>query len=124
MRPFTSRNDGLITGVSDLPCYEPMFGNRLNVFAQGRLSPGPVLQAQDGRLNLKNPACYVFPGGNNCSPGDEFTVSQIDAARAFADYRPFRYQWPAWQYAATAISAAAGAFCLLVLLTTVARGRE
>ncbi len=114
--PFTRRNDGLIDGVSDLPCYEPMFGNRLSVFMQGAISPGPVLAAQDGRLNLKNPTCYVFPGANACAPGEEFTAAQADAAQAFAEYRPFPYRWPASQYAATALTAAAALFCLVVLL--------
>jgi len=28
-------------------------------------------------LNLKNPACYVYPKANDCAPGDHFTEDQI-----------------------------------------------
>jgi hypothetical protein len=115
----SSRNDAMVDGISAYPCYEPMFGYRMQVFRQGRLALGPVLESRDGRLNLKNPACYVFPGANSCTPGDEFTTSQKPAAEAFAAYQPYHYAWPLWQYVAAAISAAACITCLLVLLVCV-----
>jgi hypothetical protein len=116
VRTYTARNDTLVEGVSDVPCYEPMFGYKLQIFRMGRLASGPVLEAKDGRLNLKNPACYVFPDANNCEPGDEFTIAQTEAAAAFVGYRPFAYAWPLWEYVAAGGTMAAGAFCLLVLL--------
>jgi hypothetical protein len=116
VRTYTARNDALVEGVSDVPCYEPMFGYKLQIFRMGRLASGPVLEAKDGRLNLKNPACYVFPDANDCQPGDEFTVAQTEAAAAFASYRPFAYVWPLWEYIAAGVTMATGAFCLLVLL--------
>jgi hypothetical protein len=112
----SSRDDALVDGISAFPCYEPMFGYRMQVFKLGRLAPGPVLESRDGRLNLKNPACYVFPGANGCAPGDEFTTVRQAEAEAFAAYRPYRYEWPVWQYVATAVSVLAAALCGGVLL--------
>jgi hypothetical protein len=106
-----------------------MFGYRMQVFKQGRLASGPVKQSLDGRLNLKNPACYVFPGANNCAPGEEFSVTQQTEAEAFAAYRPYHYAWPVWQYAAAVASWVAAVACLLGCLPVVAcrfprRGRK
>jgi hypothetical protein len=115
-REGSSRNDAVVDGISAFPCYEPMFGYRMQVFVRGRLAPGPVLESRDGRLNLKNPACYVFPGANGCSPGDEFTTGQAKEAEAFAAYRPYRYEWPVWQYVAAAVSVGAGVLCGAALL--------
>lgn len=111
-----SRNDSVVDGISAFPCYEPMFGYRMQVFRQGRLAPGPVLDAYNGRLNIKNPVCYVFPEANGCVPGDEFMSVQTAEAEDFTTYRPFRYDWPAWQYAAATLSAAAGLACLIGFL--------
>jgi hypothetical protein len=112
----SSRDDAMVDGISAYPCYEPMFGYRMQVFREGRLAPGPVLESRDGRLNLKNPACYVFPGANSCAPGDEFTAGQKAEAEAFAAYRPYPYAWPLWQYVAAAVSLGAAALCGAVLL--------
>lgn len=117
--PGASRDDALVDGISAFPCYEPMFGYRMQVFKQGRLAPGAALEPRDGRLNLKNPACYVFPGANGCAPGDEFSVTQTPQAKAFAAYHPYPYEWPAWQYLAAVVTMASAALCIAVLLTLV-----
>ncbi|WP_067733114.1 hypothetical protein [Novosphingobium naphthalenivorans] len=109
------RNAAFAKGTSPFPCYEPMFGYRMEVFRQGRLSDGPVLQARNGLLNLKNPACYVFPAENACRPGDEFTAAQRSQADAFRHYRPFDYAWPARQYLAAGVSLLAAVLGLLGL---------
>ncbi|MBI5792166.1 MAG: hypothetical protein HZA63_11885 [Rhodocyclales bacterium] len=84
-------NDTFVAGMSQVYCYNPVFGYRLEKFSSAGLSVGNALQVQgDGYLNLKNPACYVFPAENGCRPGDRFRADQIDAATAFAAYRP----WP------------------------------
>jgi hypothetical protein len=115
-RAYTSRNDAVIDGTSDFPCYEPVFGYRMQAFIQGRLAPGPILAMRTGLPNLKNPVCYVFPKENNCRPGDEFTSEQSSSAQLFANYRPFPYIWPARQYVAASVGVSAGAVCLIVLI--------
>jgi len=100
----SGRNDAVVKGISDVPCYEPMFGYRMEVFRQGRLASGPVLQERNGLLNLKNPACYTFAEANMCRPGDEFTAAQRPQAEAFAQYKPFAHAWPTRQYVAAGVS--------------------
>ena len=100
--PDMSSNRGnlLTTGRSPLLCYDPIFGYRLEAFRQGSLHPGPILDetASGGRqeLNLKNPACYVYPAANACTPGDTFTISQRAQAQSFAAYEPFAFAKPWW----------------------------
>jgi hypothetical protein len=89
------RENLLVLGATQLLCYQPMFGYGLEHFKVGWLRPGPILQqVGPDQLNLKNPACYVFPKENNCSPGDEFSPSQIDSAGALVSYKPFPFDAP------------------------------
>ena len=90
------RQNGLVQGYSTLFCYEPLFGYRLERFPFGKIRVGPTLESHDGLLNLKNPACYVFPGANQCRPGDQFPESQLEDATAFVTYRPFPFAKPAF----------------------------
>ncbi len=106
-----ARQDSMTIGQSQLFCYDALFGYALENLPFGTLHPGSVFDrtprkdsgAKDGgiaTLNIKNPACYVFPAANGCKPGDAFTVSQIDQATKFADYKPFSWRKPGWAYAA------------------------
>ena len=106
------RNDDIAAGYSQLLCYQPMFGYGLERLHYGALRPGPALQdLGDGTLNLKNPACYQFPGANGCAPGDHFRLEQRVQAARFLRYEPFEFRKPAWQQAADAATIAA--FALL-----------
>jgi hypothetical protein len=69
------RNNALVAGYSPLNCYQPMFGDWLKHFPSAPLQPGPTLaEVAPGILNLKNPACYLFPEENGCRPGDIFRL--------------------------------------------------
>ncbi len=100
-----AQSGGAAEGVSTLNCYQPLFGYRLEAFPRGALHEGPVAQA--GALNLKNPACYVFPAANACAPGDAFSAAEASSAQAFLDYRPFPFARPAAQVIADAVNWAA-----------------
>jgi hypothetical protein len=117
----SSRNDAVVGGVSAFPCYEPMFGYRMEVFVRGRMESGPVLEIRDGRVNLKNPACYVFPDANNCRPGDEFLENDRLQAAALAAYKPFDYNRPPIQTAAGWITLSMLVGGALVLVAALAR---
>jgi hypothetical protein len=88
------RQNAFTHGFSELFCYEPLFGYRLESFPMGGLRGGDVMDARGGRLNIKNPACYVFPAANACKPGDEFADTDAERAAAFIDYRPFAFERP------------------------------
>jgi hypothetical protein len=107
-----NRNDVLVRGMSQLACYEPLFGYRLERFPRKDLHPGPVLEAHDGHLNLKNPACYVYPDENGCEPGDHFRADQLEAARRFTHFEPFPWKRPFSQRIADALSQVALAAAL------------
>jgi hypothetical protein len=106
------RNDGLAEGGSGIPCYEPIFGYRLESFPPG-LAAGPILSATAAAPHLRNPACYIYGGANGCAPGDSFTPAQRREEEAFAAYRPFDFVLPWWQRWAD--GASLGGLALIVI---------
>ncbi len=110
-------NSTFLVGVSQVFCYNPIFGYRLEKFSAEGLVAGDVLQARDGYLNLKNPACYVFPEENGCRPGDRFREDQIEQAKRFVAYRPFEFALSSrqeWANRITLLSCGLAAIFLLV----------
>jgi hypothetical protein len=88
-------NNALADGRSELNCYQPMFGYQLQDFPVRMLHAGPIADVSPaGTLNLRNPACYLYPDANRCMPGDEFPVEQKSAALAFASYRALPFDRP------------------------------
>lgn len=107
-------NDTFIRGMSQLGCYNPIFGYRLEKFLPTGLAIDDVLRVSaDGYLNLKNPACYVYPRENACRPGDRFRADQIEAAKAFVAYRPWAFAVSMFQQAANIVTL--GAFGLVLV---------
>ena len=101
VQSFTDRNNAMVDGLSEKQCYQPMFGYRLEVFPGGNLKVGSILTPTAGdRLNLKNPSCYLFPGENQCLPGDQFRADQRAELLQFAAYRAFPFARSATQTAA------------------------
>jgi hypothetical protein len=98
------RNDVLTQGRSQLLCYEPLFGYRLEKFPVKTLRPGPVSAIHEGYLNVKNPVCYVYPLENACEPGDHFSVEQPEVVAAFIAYKPMPFRLPAWQQVANVVN--------------------
>jgi hypothetical protein len=88
------RQNGMAHGYSTLSCYDPLFGYRLENMPFGKIRIGLAMIENGGVLNFKNPACYVFPGANHCTPGDQFTVTQADALARFLDYRGYDFAKP------------------------------
>lgn len=115
------RNDLLALGRSQMLCYNPSFGYRLERLPLGGLHPGSVWDAgADGRLNVKNPACYLFPRENGCRPGDHFLASERESAERFVRYEPFAFEVSGVQRAANAVTLAALAASLLLLVAAAA----
>jgi hypothetical protein len=100
------RNAVMARGESQLLCYETVFGYRNERFPRKSLHEGSPLDASDGELNLKDPACYVYPDENGCRPGDHFSAHRIDAARSLLEYRPYDFELPLRQRAANFVSVA------------------
>lgn len=102
----TGRNDFLAIGKSSFLCYEPVFGYTLETFPFKTLHLGPVSDVVDGVLNLKNPACFVFPAENGCSPGDHFKADEKEKASIFTAYRDFDFKMSTRQRIANFVSLA------------------
>lgn len=115
------RNTALLRGESQRYCYEPAFGYALERFPRRTLHVGPITDVTDGALNLKNPACYLWPAANRCAPGDHFRASQRDEMLRFAARRPFAFEVSALQRVANGVTLLAwGA----VLVAGVALGAD
>ena len=116
------RNDALSQGYSPLYCYNPVFGYRLERFPFKDLHPGPVGEVRDGHFNIKNPACYVYPKENDCSPGDHFRETQREEMEKFVSYKPFGFRISTAQQAANALTLFGLAVSVLVVLAAAACG--
>jgi hypothetical protein len=116
LRAARNGNDVIADGESQIRCYQPMFGYALERFDASNLHPGPITDVDAaGNLNLKNPACYLYPAENHCRPGDLFKATAIADATAFAAYRPYPFKVSALQRAADWLNLAAILGCLAVL---------
>jgi hypothetical protein len=104
------RQDLMIRGVSQLACYIPIFGYRLEHFPARTLRPGSIFAIDGEGFNMKNPACFVFPKENHCKVGDHFPVSRRSDLELFANYGRFPFEKSARQKFADVISLLALAF--------------
>lgn len=87
-----NRNDLVTNRISQAYCYNPLFGYGLENLDLTNIGPGPVLDENNGSLNIKNPACYTFPEANACKPGDVFKAAQIKEAEKFVSYRKWDFR--------------------------------
>jgi len=116
---YTShQNDLIAIGASQAFCYNPLFGYNIENFEIRTLRPGNPLSARDGVLNLKNPACYVFPKENDCQPGDHFkdTIEERKAAERFINYRQLSFKFSKTQELANLVST----ISLIIALSLIA----
>lgn len=101
------RNKTLANGMSQLLCYQPIFGYRLEKFPFGSIHPGdPLEESAPGRLNFKNPACMVYPEANACSLGDEFHLDQKDELVRLLRYEPYAFSLSNQQLRADSVAIA------------------
>lgn len=98
-----NRNEALMGGASALHCRETLLGYQLEHFPRGTLQRGPALVERDGRFNLKDPSCYVFPAENECRPGEHFRAERRADAEAFLGYAPFDFRRSNAQRVASAL---------------------
>ncbi len=105
-------NNAVTVGYSHRQCYWPIFGYRNENLSIGNLTPTAVMAEKDGLLNLKNPACYLFPRENHCLPGANFEASERIAAQAFVAWKPYPFVMPFYMRAITILN-------LIALLATL-----
>ena len=84
-------NEIMLAGISQMRCYNPSFGYRLEKLPAAGLVAGDVFLERDGKLNIRNPACFVFPEENRCQPGDQFLNKQLREAKSFISYHSYPF---------------------------------
>ena len=112
-------NDALASNGSQLACYNPIFGYRLEHFPIRPLHPGNVFEERNGFLNIKNPACYTYAESNGCAPGDHFSVTQFKEARDFVNYKQFSFNFSPVQKFANLVTLATLAFIVILFAVTL-----
>ncbi len=120
------QNEMFVFGSSNIECHNDMFGYRLEAFPQRELliPNTSIFNESGGRLNFKNPSCYVFPDSNQCKPGDHFTADQAEVLEAFADYQGMRFHMPRYQWISNATSLVALLLVLSSLIILSAQRRK
>lgn len=110
-------NDLIANGISQVFCYNPLFGYGLELFDPSGLGPGSPRRVKGEKLNFKNPACYVFPRENECRIGDLFSASAKDLGRVdlLLRYKPWAFEKPWWQRSAEWTSAVSFGVGVLVI---------
>lgn len=114
-------DDTFLKGVSQVGCYNPIFGYRLEKLRYDNLKLGSAKQLVNGAFNFHNPACYVFPEENACQPGDNFRQDQAAELDKLLNYEPMNYRRPAYLQALGILSLAAAAVCLAATIYGLVR---
>jgi hypothetical protein len=111
-----AENDGLLVGISSLPCYEPIFGYDHEMFPVGKLRSGPVDQEVAGHFNIADPRCYLTGNTNACRPGDQFLTEDRAEEVKFISRLPLNWQQPAWQVAARTVTISSLGLSIVILV--------
>ena len=125
------RNDNFKLGFSSYFCYQPIFGYTLQKFPKQNLIFNKKIKISDDKslltgdinlnnntdtLNFLNPSCFLFPGENNCNPGDLFKKSQINNLNKFLKYKKIQFKKPLIQSISDYISLLTFIFSLFFLI--------
>ena len=124
------KNDMFFYSYSPLTCYQPIFGydlrklpaQQIRFNSKLMLSDGSYmlyankLSEYNGRLNLFNPSCFLFPEENNCLPGDTFKILDKEKLVKFSNYKKFEFKQNKFQIISNYISIITFMGCLLYLI--------
>ena len=69
---FHATNQFLDTILKSCPAQQIRFDSKLMLSDGSYILYADKLSENNGRLNLFNPSCFLFPEENNCLPGDTF----------------------------------------------------
>ncbi len=130
-RPQTvvGADDVFTSGASQVFCLEPLFGYFHENFPWRPLHDGPAFDVMGDLLNVKNPACEIFPAENHCKPGDQFRVRDREMAETFLSWGPIPFERSRLQRVADVVNVVAVLVVTVGLLSAAllwarAQGRE
>jgi hypothetical protein len=107
--------DALLTGVTNLNLYEPVFGYRLEYF-HPELHEGSIWDVSNGAYNLTDPTGYVYPEVNNNQPFSRFRVEDEKALELFVNHIQPKWKIPAYQIVANWVSGLLFLIAIIYLL--------
>lgn len=87
------RNYFAIRGYNVLNCYNPTYGFFFEKISFNSIESGdPLAEIKPNVLNIRNPACILYPKENNCKLWDNFSTQEKSKAAAFVNYKPFDFK--------------------------------
>jgi hypothetical protein len=116
------RDDLMLHGASQILCYEPLFGYDLEHLDVRGLRLDAVTAEYDGRLNMRDPACMLYPEHNECGTDGRFATGRLAELQAFAAYRAIPFGAPPSHSVALYTSLAAWAALLAALTALLGLG--
>lgn len=114
------KNEGFISNTSKLFSYSPIFGYHMeklpieNIIKK-RSNYLSEIKIQNGKYDMFNPACFIFPKENNCLPGEKLNMNQKDNFEKLINYKPLNFKISQVQKIANIISQ----FSIIVLIITL-----
>jgi hypothetical protein len=116
------KNEGFITSTSKLFSYSPIFGYHMeklpieNIIKK-RSNYSSIIKIQNGKYNMFNPVCFLFPKENNCLPGERLNISEKDNFEKLINYKPIKFNISLVQKIANNINL----FSVIILLIALIR---
>jgi hypothetical protein len=116
------KNEGFITSTSKLFSYSPIFGYHMeklpieNIIKK-RSNYSSIIKIQNGKYNMFNPVCFLFPKENNCLPGERLNISEKDNFEKLINYKPMKFNISLVQKIANNINL----FSVIILLIALIR---
>jgi hypothetical protein len=114
------KNEGFISNTSKLFSYSPIFGyhmERLPIenLIKKRSNYISEIKIKNGKYDMFNPACFIFPKENNCFPGEKLNTNQKDNFEKLINYKPVKFNISRVQKIANNINL----FSIIVLIITL-----
>jgi hypothetical protein len=76
-----------------------------------------IIKIQNGKYNMFNPVCFLFPKENNCLPGERLNISEKDNFEKLINYKPIKFNISLVQKIANNINL----FSVIILLIALIR---
>ncbi len=108
----------LETRASNINCYFPLF------ISPPSLLPGPPELVENAQYNFINPACYVFPSENNCSPGDRISTTDRQNLEHLLSHQNPRWKFSPYIQQSIVLAKVAFVMGLAVLILGMYRTRR
>jgi hypothetical protein len=116
------KNEGFISNTSKLFSYSPIFGYHMEKLPieniiKIRSNYLSEIKIQNGKYDMFNPACFIFPKENNCFPGEKLNTNQRDNFEKLINYQPVNFNISRVQKISNNINL----FSIIVLIITLLR---